>query len=61
MHTRRFVGLSLLLVFVLLIAACVAPTPAPAPAPAEPAVAGGDAAKPLKIAYIPQNLSLIHI
>lgn len=55
MHTRRFVGLSLLLVFVLLIAACVAPTPAPAPAPAEPAVAGGDAAKPLKIAYIPQN------
>ena len=55
MHTRRFVGLSLLLVFVLLISACVAPTPAPAPAPAEPAVAGGDAAKPLKIAYIPQN------
>lgn len=58
MHSRRFAVLSLLLVFVMLVSACTAPTPTPAPtepAPAEPAVAGGDAAKPLKIAYIPQN------
>lgn len=57
MLTRKLAQLSLLLVLVLVLSSCVVQAPANAPAAATSAAttAAGGEAKPLRIAYIPQN------